>query len=357
MIKKGVMQLPLHDGKAPPWLTKRMKELARCISRIIIDEYGSQTILERLSDPLWFQAFGCVLGYDWHSSGVTTVVTGVLKQVMDEQVMIAGGKGKKSRDTPYEIEDICNKFNISESKKNEMIYASRITAKVDNVLLQDNYKLYHHAFVISEDGSWAVIQQGMDELSKTARRYHWLSTILKDFVNEPRSGIISSDVRENVLDLTSCNSEECRKVCVDIANDNPNNTISSIYKLRDDTLDRWLYGTEAYGMPRRLDWDIFKKIYDIHPRNYEELIAIKGVGSNTIRALALIAEIIYGSKVSWRDPVKFTFAHGGKDGIPYPVDRELYDKNISILKDAIEASEIDRKNKLNAIRRLRVFYD
>ncbi len=351
------MELPLHHGKAPAWLTERMKRLAYCISKIIIEEHGHREFLARLSDPLWFQAFGSVLGYDWHSSGVTTVVTGVLKQVLNQEMgmMVAGGKGRKGNNTPYEIADICNRFGIS-NKIDEMVYASKIAAKVDNILLQDNHTLYHHAFIIAEDGSWAIIQQGMDLNSLTARRYHWLSTNLKDFINEPRNGIISSDIRENVLDLSSKDSEECRKVSLDIANDYPSNTISSIYRLRIDTLDRWIYGNciEAYGMPKSLDWSIFKKIYDIHPSSYEELISIRGVGGATVRALALIAELIYGSKPSWKDPVRFTFAHGGKDGVPYPVDRKLYDKSINILKEAIEGSEIDRDTRLNMLRRLRV---
>ncbi len=349
------MQLPLHGGKAPTWLTKRMKTLAYYISKIIIHEEGYDQFLAKLSDPLWFQAFGCVLGYDWHSSGLTTVVTGVLKQALNEElgIMIAGGKGRKGRDALYEIDKICNLFNINSNKRDYMLHASRLAAKVDNSLLQDNYTLYHHTFIITEKGSWTIIQQGMDLEQKMARRYHWINT--KEFVNEPRSGIISSDIRDEALDLTAKISEDCRKVSVDVANDNPSNTISSIYKLMPNTLDRWIYGIEAYAMPRRLNWQIFKKIYDLHPRNYEELIAIRGVGANTIRALALIADLIYGSKPSWRDPVRFTFAHGGKDNVPYPIDRKLYDKNIKILKEAIEGSEIERDTKLNALRRLRYF--
>ncbi len=355
MHKRGSIQLPLHGGKAPTWLTKRMKILAYYISKIIIHEEGYDQFLAKLSDPLWFQAFGCVLGYDWHSSGLTTVVSAVLKQALDRElgIMIAGGKGRKGRDALYEIDKICNLFNINNSKRDHMLYASKLAAKVDNSLLQDNYTLYHHAFVITEEGSWAIIQQGMDLDLKLARRYHWLHA--QEFVNEPRNGIISSDIRDEVLDLTAKVSEDCRKVSVDIANDNPNNTMSSVYKLMPNTLDSWVYGKEAYAMPRRLNWQIFKKIYDTHPRNYEELIAIRGVGSSTIRALALIAELIYGSKPSWRDPVRFTFAHGGKDNVPYPIDRKLYDKNIMILKEAIEGSEIERDIKLNALRRLRHF--
>ncbi len=355
MIKKGIMQLPLHNGKAPYWLTKRMLKLSYCIARIIIEEYGSKEFLARLSDPLWFQAFGCVLGYDWHSSGITTVVTGVLKQALkDMPVMVAGGKGKNARNTIHEIGEICDKFNINEHKRDAMIHASRIIAKVDNILLQDGYSLYHHTFIIDEHGSWIVIQQGMDTNARNARRYHWLSDNVKSFVNEPRSGIISSMIKDNTLDLTSSRSEEARKVSLDIANDDPNNTISSIHKLMPNTLDRWIYnGIEAYSMPRRLNWDIFKKIYDIHPRTYEELIAIRGVGANTIRALALIAELIYGAKASWKDPVKFTFAHGGKDNVPYPVDRKAYDESIRILKEAIEGADIDSRAKLEALKRLK----
>ncbi|MEM4145223.1 MAG: DUF763 domain-containing protein [Candidatus Nitrosocaldus sp.] len=363
-MRTGMIQLPLHDGKAPRWLVERMKNLSYLITKAIVLEHGHGTLLERLSDPLWFQAFGCVLGYDWHSSGVTTVVTGVLKHALAEHaydlgVMVAGGKGRNALKASNEIVEICDAFGISSSKTNELLYASRMAAKVDNTLLQDGHELYHHAFIIAEDGRWAVVQQGMDVNARTARRYHWLNA--KGFVDEPRSGIIGSSILANVLDMTAKESEECRRVCVDIANDS--NTVSSVQLLyKQSTLDTWLANNnnnattyrdvEVYAMPKHIDWSIFKRIYDVHPRNYEELIAVRGVGAGTVRALALIAELIYGARASWRDPVRFTFAHGGKDGVPYPVDRRTYDESIRVLKEAIEGLDVDDRMRKDMLVRL-----
>lgn len=380
-MRTGIMLLPLHDGKAPRWLAERMKRLSYLIAKAIVLEHGHGEFLARLSDPLWFQAFGCVLGYDWHSSGVTTVVTGVLKQALLEHggdlgLLIAGGKGRSSRLALDEISAICDAFSIGERRRDGMLYASRMAAKVDNMLLQDGHALYHHAFIVAEDGSWAVVQQGMDARAGTARRYHWLSTNIKSFVNEPRSGmIIGSSMLASVLDMTASESEECRRVCVDLANDA--NTLSSVQLLyRQSTLDGWLssgYGCsssggsgsgssgsskgigsniDVYSMPRDIDWHVFKRIYDAHPRSYEELVAMRGVGAGTIRALALIAELVYGARASWRDPVRFTFAHGGKDGVPYPVDRRRYDESIRVLRDAIEGLDVESSVRMGMLKGL-----
>ncbi|MFQ5920723.1 MAG: DUF763 domain-containing protein, partial [Nitrososphaerales archaeon] len=375
VVKKGTMQLPLHGGHAPRWLISRMERLAYAISKLLIDEHGQQEFLRRISDPLWFQAFGCVLGFDWHSSGLTTVVTGVLKRSLKPDrhgVMLAGGKGRRAVNAKHEIARICDScFHFPASRIDELLYASRLSAKVDNAVVQDGYTLYHHAFLLAEDGSWAVVQQGMNPDDRTARRYHWLADSVASFVNEPHSGIISSLARGRALDMASGLSEECRKTCVDIANSNPGNVASSVQRLSArDSLDRWLAsdaddddrdgrratGTpakiEVYSMPKRLDWGLFRRIYDLKPRNYEELIAIRGVGPSTVRALALVAELVYGARPSWRDPVKFTFAHGGKDGVPYPVERKTYDKSIKILMDAVEGAEIERDLRLKALRNL-----
>lgn len=362
LVKKGTIQLPLHLGHAPQWLVRRMEKLSYAISKLIVEEHGQHEFLKRISDPLWFQAFGCVLGFDWHSSGLTTVVTGVLKQALKADthgVMLAGGKGAKAVNTVNDIAAACETFSLSDAKLNELVYASRISAKIDNAAVQDGYTLYHHTMLMADDGSWAVVQQGMNPDNKMARRYHWLADSIESFVNEPHSGIISDLTSEQVLNMTSRLSDECRKTCVDIANSNPNNIASSVRKLPiKNSLDQWISSTanvEAYVMPWKLDWTLFRKIYDVKPRNYEELIAIKGVGPSAVRALALIAELIYGIRPSWNDPVKFSFAHGGKDGVPYPVDRRTYDKSVKILMDAIEGAEVERETRFKALKRLAVY--
>ena len=250
----STINLPLHGGHAPPYLVKRMIRLSYAISKVIIDEYGQREFLNRLSDPLWFQAFGCVLGFDWHSSGVTTVVTGVLKQSIKENVhsiSIAGGKGKRSLDTKNEIPILAEKnYNLSSSKIDELLYASKIAAKIDNAALQDGYSLYHHVIFFDEYGNWAIVQQGMNSSNKMARRYHWISDNLKSFVTEPHVGIISENRNPNTLNMTSIDSNENQKICVDLVNSDINNLQSSVYKVLEitkknasnkiNTLDNWI---------------------------------------------------------------------------------------------------------------------
>jgi len=378
-----------------------MIRLSYAISKVIIDEYGQREFLKRLSDPLWFQAFGCVLGFDWHSSGVTTVVTGVLKQSIRENVhsiSIAGGKGKRSLNTKNEIPLLAEKnYNLSSSKIDELLYASKIAAKIDNAALQDGYSLYHHVIFFDEYGNWAIVQQGMNSSNKMARRYHWISDNLKSFVIEPHVGIISENRNPNTLNMTSIDSNENQKICVDLVNSNINNLQSSVYKVLEitkknastkiNTLDNWIVPQidninnhaastmesqgdnksnnrvnmksnslrEHYEMPRRLDWNIFRKAYDIQPKNYEQLISIPGIGPSSVRALSLIGEIIFGTSASWQDPVKYNFAHGGKDGVPYPVARKIYDKSISYLYSAIEGAEIQREERIDTLKKLAEF--
>lgn len=339
-----------------------MKKLSFAISKVIVNEYGQHEFLRRLADPLWFQAFGCVLGFDWHSSGVTTVVTGVLKHSLNEDVhgvSIAGGKGKRSREAKNEIPNLAEKhYNLSSAKMENLLYASRMAAKVDNSSVQDGFSLYHHVIAFDDEGNWTVVQQGMNRTYRMARRYHWISDTVKSFTSEPHAGIISNFKNPNTLDMTSIDSAENQKISVELATSNVDNIKSSVRRiivdygpeLNDITLDKWIAGdnnfhkeksvsdamkkvqnSEHYEMPRRLNWDVFRKIYDIQPKNYEELISIPGIGPAAVRALSLIGEIIFGTKASWQDPVKYNFAHGGKDGVPYPVARKTYDKSIGYL--------------------------
>jgi uncharacterized protein len=375
----ATINLPLHGGHAPSYLIRRMIKLSYAISKVIVDEYGQQEFLRRLADPLWFQAFGCVLGFDWHSSGVTTVVTGVLKQSLKEDIhgiSVAGGKGRRSTETKYDILTLAEKhYNLSSGKIDRLLYASKMAAKIDNAAVQDGYSLYHHVILFDKHGNWSVVQQGMNSNNKMARRYHWISDNLKGFVCEPHAGIISAYKNPNTLNMTSIDSAENQKICVELARGCINNVKSSIYKIAEmhaqremNTLDHWIMPdnldrklsnngkedqlAEHYEMPRRLDWDIYKKIYDIQPQNYEQLISIPGVGPATVRALSLIGEIIFGTKASWKDPVKYNFAHGGKDGVPYPVARKTYDKSISYLSSAIEGAEIGREDRIQALKKL-----
>jgi uncharacterized protein len=354
-----------------------MIRLSHAISKVIIEEYGKREFLRRLSDPLWFQALGSVLGFDWHSSGLTTVVTGVLNQALSADVhgiSIAGGKGKKSTTVKDDIPKLAEThYNLSSIKINDLLYASRMAAKVDNAAIQDGYSLYHHVILFDQHGDWTIIQQGMNPINRMARRYHWISDNCKSFISEPHSGIISDYKSANVLNMTSVDSTDNQRISLDLATGNIDNLSSTFSKASSVlvskqryTLDRWFESNsvyedehidnknfiEHYEMPRKLDWDLFKRIYDIHPENYEQLISIHGVGPATVRALSLIGELIYGTKASWQDPVKYTFAHGGKDGVPYPVARELYDKSIKYLSSAIEGAEIERIDRIQALKKL-----
>jgi len=369
LINKSSIYLPLHYGHPPEYLLARMKRLAFSISKIFIAEHGTTEFLKRLADPLWFQSFGCVLGFDWHSSGLTTVVTGVLQHSIDLQnhgILISGGKGKRSSLPKNEIPKLAQSVNLNGKHGSDLLYASKMAAKVDSGAVQDGYNLYHHVIFFNEQGHWTVVQQGMNTGFKMARRYHWSSdNIHNSFLNEPHSGIICDRTHLDVLDLTATDSIETQKTSIDLVRGSPQNLISSVKKLelqKSITLDDWISKntndrekiaiTGDYEMPRHLNWKVINKIYDIQPVNYEELISIDGVGPSLIRALSLISMLIYGSKASWKDPVKYSFAHGGKDGVPFPVDRRTYDKSIMFLKDAIEGGEISSGEKKMALKKL-----
>ncbi|MBM3173145.1 MAG: DUF763 domain-containing protein [Chloroflexi bacterium] len=354
--RTGIANLPLQTGKAPRWLFDRMTKLAREITIAITAEFGPQEMLQRLSDPYWFQAFGCVLGYDWHSSGVTTTVCGALKEGVkglenDLGLFVAGGKGKTSRKTPSEIESFGDKLNADPSK---LVYASRMSAKVDSSAVQDGYQLYHHVFVFTKDGAWSVVQQGMNESNRYARRYHWLGEKVNDFVCEPHSAICA-EAAAKTLNLVAVESTPARDIITQVANQQkPEKLLSEL---------KWL---KALSLPARhsllledIHPDRLSKTllitYERQPENFETLLGLEGVGAKTLRALSLISELVYDVPVSLRDPARYSFAHGGKDGIPYPVDRKSYDKSIEVLHQALERAKVGDTEKIAAFKRLKAW--
>ena len=372
MERTGIADLPLHPGRAPKWLFERMVKLSRAICEVLLYEYGEDELFRRLSDPFWFQAFSCVLGFDWHSSGCTTVTCGALKEAVDPEMhgfAVVGGKGKTSLRTLDEIEEIANIFSLSTDKVERLKYSSKMAAKVDNAALQDGHQLYHHVMFFSEEGKWAVIQQGMDINSKYARRYHWLSDNIKNFVTEPHNAIVGIVRYERVLDMTSKKSGEAQKVSLDLVRD----SVSSLKRdwaelIRPSyqkSLDEWLdeenkkplKPIDFLRMPRDINWSAVKKAYEFQPINYEEFLSIKGIGPSTVRALALISDLIYGAKPSWKDPVKYSFAVGGKDGVPFPVDRKAMDESVDVLKKCIEDAKIGNREKLKNLERLQSFIE
>jgi uncharacterized protein len=320
--RTGTAQLPLHGGRAPAWLFGRMVQLAREISIHVVTEFGSEEMLRRLSDPFWFQAFGCVLGFDWHSSGVTTTVTGALKEGIrglesDLGLYAGGGKGAVSRKTPGEITAFCDKLSIDPAP---LVYASRMSAKVDSAAVQDGYQLYHHAFFFTPSGAWCVVQQGMNDANRMARRYHWLAASVRSYVNEPHAAVCA-DATAPTLNLVAAESEAVRDKSAELSRAKPDVVLDALQHVPVLTMPRRHAVLIADVNPTYLD-RILLKTYERAPENFETLLGMEGVGARTLRALALVSEIIYGTPASTRDPARFSFAHGGKDGFPFPVDRE-----------------------------------
>jgi len=353
-MKTGVATLPLHFGKAPAWLFDRMRRLSREIVLAIVKEYGPEEVLRRLSDPYWFQSLGCVLGFDWHSSGVTTTVCGALKEGLkglekDTGIFIAGGKGGTSRRTPSEIEDFFSRFGIN-GKADNFVYASRMSAKVDSTALQDGYQLYQHNFMFTKSGLWTVIQQGMNTATRRARRYHWLSEGMGDFVCEPHAAVCC-DHKGKPLNMVARESGEAREAVTVIAGEKPIKVITELKKIKTLRLPEhhsiFLEDLRIENLSR-----VLLTTYENQPKNFEGVLITPGLGPKTLRALSLISELVYGKKPSYKDPVKFSFAHGGKDGHPYPVNRDSYDRSIQILRKALQEARIGRSEKLDALKRL-----
>lgn len=331
-----------------------MAKLAPEIVEAMVIAHGRRVFLERLTDPYWFQAFGCVIGFDWHSSGVTTTVCGALKQGLADRagalgIYVAGGKGKTSRQTPAELLRIGAELGVDGVR---LAYNSRMAAKVDSAAVQDGFGIYHHSFFYSVDGEWAVVQQGMRAHDSSARRYHWLGSLVRDFVNEPHAAIASDEREQLVLNMVAGESVEARVRSTEFARVEPK------------VVDREIAKVITLALPNRHWVDLRKDInpahlrkvllstYEAAPQTYEELLSLPGVGPKTVRALALVSEVVYGAPASLRDPARFSFAHGGKDGHPYPVNRVVYDESISWLRDAVAKARIGRTDKLDAMKRL-----
>ena len=354
MRRTGTASLPLHGGRAPRWLFERMAQLAPAIVEAIVVDYGPSEVLKRLSDPYWFQAFGCVLGFDWHSSGVTTTVCGALKTGLagreaDTGIYVAGGKGGASRNTPAELIAFGSRLGLDGER---LAYSSRITAKVDSAAVQDGYQLYHHTFLLTAQGEWAVVQQGMRDADGSARRYHWLGASVDDFVNEPHAGIAAARSEQTVLNLVATESAPSRDAATTLAAEKParvEKEVADILSL--DMPRRHWVDVRADVQPRNLH-KVLLTTYEAQPQSFEQLLMLPGVGAKALRALTLIGDLVHGATPSTRDPARFSFAHGGKDGHPFPVDRLSYDRSIDYLRSALDRAKIGSSDRLAALRRL-----
>ncbi|MGI5921096.1 MAG: DUF763 domain-containing protein [Syntrophomonadaceae bacterium] len=353
-MRTGSADLPLHGGKCPAWLFVHMKALSAAIIEVIIEDAGVETVLDRLSNPYWFQALGCVVGFDWHSSGVTTTVCGALKEGLthlgpEAGLFIAGGKGRVARNTPQEIEHLADKYSLSINPE-EMIYASKMSAKVDSAAVQDGYQIYHHCFIFTDSGKWAVIQQGMNENVRQARRYHWLSSSMNNFTVEPQAAICC-DRRESALNLVSKDNTAVRQVSCELLQMPPQKIVGEIEKIQSTCSNLNLPRGHAIPRTAYLNKSLYAA-YEEHPKDFEQLLRIKGVGPSTLRALCLVAEVAFGVKASYDDPVRYSFAHGGKDGFPFPVNETDIENSYTILKRALRRARAGHHEQLQALKNL-----
>ena len=349
MKRSGSADLPLHYGYVPTWLAERMSRLGLAITESIITEYGKEEMLRRLSDPFWFQSFGAVMGMDWHSSGITTSVMGALKTAVNPYarelgIYICGGKGKISKETPAELTRIADSTGLN---GNELVRCSKLSAKVDNSAIQDGFQLYTHNFIVSNTGEWTVIQQGMRTTDKLARRYHWHSTNLQSFVEEPHSGIAGIN-QGNILNLTAKEASQTRDGILKINSEIPEEIIDTYQQLKMPSH----HDVRANDVNLRRLGSVLWLAHEHQPKDFESLLLLQGVGPRTIQSLALVSEVIHGTPTRFNDPARFSFAHGGKDGHPFPVPLKVYDETIQTLHNAVQKAKIGASEKNVAIKKL-----
>ena len=380
----GHADLPLHTGTVPRWLADRMMVLGTLITESLVENFGPDEVPVRLSDPLWFQSFGAVMGMDWHSSGITTSVMYALKRGLNPRakelgIYVCGGRGKYSRMTPQELLDIADREGLN---GDALVRNSKLVAKVDNNAVQDGFQLYQHNFILTRSGNWTVVQQGMNTAEKKARRYHWCSNDLRSFVEEPHTGVVGEN-RGKILNLTDTAADKARDSILEMSHEEPERLIKEITQIgkpaseiillqdgkvtkNDMDLQASLFPeleARSIEMPAHhevLEQDVDLKrlggvlatAYESQPKDFESLLLTPGLGPRTLQSLALVSEVIYGTPSRFTDPARFSFAHGGKDGHPFPVPLKIYDESIRVLRDSIEKSKLGYNDKSDCIRRL-----
>ena len=341
--------LPLHYGKVPAWLANRMAKLGRAIIESIVLEYGQKEVLKRLSDPLWFQSFGAVLGMDWHSSGITTSVMGALKRSLnpiskDLGLYVCGGRGKHSLKTPQELMQIGMKTGLDGE---DLARSSRLVAKVDNTAVQDGFNIYLHNFIVTEDGEWVVIQQGLNDKNGYARRYHWHSTDFRAYLEDPHSSVCGTN-QGLILNLASTSAQETRQGILKVVRELPTRISKEVRNIKLPSH----HDVRAKDVDKKRLGAVLATAYESDLHDFETLLLLKGAGPRTIQSLTLVSEVIYGTPTRFADPARFSFAHGGKDGHPFPVPTKVYDETISMLSHALDRAKLDRSDKQHALRSL-----
>jgi hypothetical protein len=349
MKRSGTADLPLHGGYVPIWLAERMAKLGLAIVQNILLDYGKDDLLRRLSDPFWFQSMGAVMGMDWHSSGITTSVMGALKRAVNPHskelgIYICGGKGKYSRQTPDELLRISDKTGLD---GNYLVRCSKLSAKVDNTAIQDGFQLYTHNFILSDTGKWAVIQQGMSDVSSTARRYHWHSDSLTSFVDDPHTSIYGKNTGL-ILNMADKQADSSRKGIMQIASEKPEYMLKEINKLVMPSH----HDVKAKDVDLKRLGAVLWLAHEKQPSDFEDLLLLQGLGPRTLQSLVLVSEVIHGTPSRFKDPARFSFAHGGKDGHPFPVPTKVYDETIATLQNAVYKAKLGQTETNEAIKRL-----
>lgn len=349
MKRSGTADLPLHGGRVPPWLAHRMTALGTAIAEQVILNYGSSEFLTRLSDPFWFQAYGAVMGMDWHSSGITTSVLGALKRGINPRfsdlgLMLCGGRGRHSTRTPEELHVFSTKTGLD---GDALVRASRLTARVDNNAIVDGFQLYLHSFVVTKCGEWAVVQQGMNPQNHLARRYHWHSATVRDFVCDPHTAIVGTP-QGQIRNLVDAHADRARTALLAIANEPPERVLLDARKLSMPTH----HNVRAEDVDLKRLGAVLAVAYEMDLRNFASLLLVEGLGPRTLQSLALIAEVVHGAPSRFSDPARFSFAHGGKDGHPFPVPLKVYDESLAILRRSLEAARLGNSEKVEGFRRL-----
>lgn len=347
-MKRGTADLPLHYGTVPPWLAERMSLLGGAIAEAIIIEYGRPALLQRLSDPFWFQSLGCVLGMDWHSSGITTSVMNALRKAINYRseelgVYICGGRGKFSRETPNQLLEVANKTGLN---GNELVRHSKLAAKVDNTAVQDGFQLYLHTFIVTKEGDWSVIQQGMNPNERMARRYHWLSSSLRSFMEEPHTSVCGRN-QGLILNLTDKLAAPTKEGIMELTKESPDKLMREVSIILPNH-----HEVKAEDVNLKRLGAALILAHETNVSDMESLLLLEGVGPRTLQSLTLVSEVIHGTPSRFSDPTRFSFAHGGKDGHPFPVPTSVYDETIEVFDKAIRQARLGEKDKSNALKNL-----
>jgi uncharacterized protein len=349
MKRTGIADLPLHRGRVPQWLAERMTKLGTAITEAIVRDYGTSVFLSRLSDPFWFQALGAVMGMDWHSSGITTSVMGALKRGLwpraDELgIYICGGRGRSSRNAPQELRSIAERRGFDGEA---LVRTSRLTARVDNNAIADGFQIYLHSFVVTANGEWAVVQQGLNDGRGMARRYHWHSASVRDFVAEPHTGIVGEN-QGVIMNLVDAQAKPAQTALLEIASEKPEKTLDTARHLRmPDHHD-----VRAQNIDLKRLGAVLAVAYERELHQFTELLLLEKLGPRTLQSLALIAEVVHGAPSRFADPARFSFAHGGKDRHPFPVPLKTYDESLTFLRESLDAAKLGGREKLDGFRRL-----